>query len=255
MPLREFVTVRVLLVSRDIRTIETLCHIMQKMAMHVETCCSFDAAMRKVCHMKFEGLIVDLNDREEALGFLKKMRGSTSHKGAVSCGILNHGHETADAFQAGASFVLGRPLSTNSIARALRACYPLMLRERRRYFRCPVQAPTFVVSGSSPEFQTTSVNISETGVAINSPVPLKVGEKLQLRIHLPGRPRGITMAGEVCWTDATGRSGIHFLGLGKDAAEQLQGWLSARLEDLMPAADSKQAVEEPVGGRSRDATC
>ena len=254
MLLRESITVRVLLLSRHIQTIETLCHLMQQMAMHVEPCCNVEAAMRKLCRAKYEGVIVDLNDRGEALDLLRKLRESTSHRGAVSCAILSGGHHRAAAFQAGANFVLERPLSTNLIVRTLRAAYPLMLRERRRYFRCPVQTPTFVSSGSSPGFQAISVNIGETGMAINTPVPLQVGEKLQLRLHLPGKTEVMTMAGEICWTDTTGRAGIQFLRLANQTAEQLQCWLSERLEELTLAEDSKQPVEKPIDKQGRAGT-
>jgi CheY-like chemotaxis protein len=243
MLLRESITVRVLLVSRHIHTIETLCQLMQPMAMHVETCCDLESAMRKLCRSKFEGLIVDFNDKEEALELLKKLRQTTSHRGAVSCAILNQADERGPAFQAGANFVLERPLSANLIARTLRAAYPLMLRERRRYFRCPVRIPTFVRKGSSPEFQALSVNISEAGIAINSPTTVQVGEKLQLRLQLPGKTKPMTLTGEVRWTDATGRVGLHFLGLANEPAQQLQAWLAERLEELAPEADSTQRVE------------
>jgi len=111
-----------------------------------------------------------------------------------------------------------------------------------------------VSSGSSPEFQAISVNISEAGIAINSPVPLKVGDKLQLRLHLPGKTKVMTMAGEICWADTTGRAGIQFLRLAKETAEQLQCWLSERLEELMLGDDSKQPVEKPIDKQGRAGT-
>ena len=234
MVVRESASVRVLLISRHIQTIETVCHYMQQMAMHVETCCDLESGMRRLCHTKFEGVIVDLNDKEQALDFLSKLRGLTSHKAAVTCAILNFGHERGDAFHAGANFVLERPLSSSSIVRTLKAAYPLMVRERRRYFRCPVQISTFVTVGSAPEFAATSVNISEGGIAISSPTPLQVGAQLKLRVQLPDTSESLTMSGEVCWTDASGRSGIHFSSLASSVSQALQFWLSEQLERMMP---------------------
>jgi hypothetical protein len=75
--------VRVLLVSRDIQTIDTLCEFMGKIAMHVEVCSDFASATRKLCHAKFEALVVDFKDRAEALEFLKTSRQMTSHKASV----------------------------------------------------------------------------------------------------------------------------------------------------------------------------
>jgi len=246
MPVRESASVRVLLISRHIQTIETVCHFMQQMAMHVETCCDLESGMRKLCHTKFEGVIVDLNEKEPALDFLRNLRGLTSHKAAVTCAILNFGHERGDAFHAGANFVLERPLSSSSVVRTLKAAYPLMVRERRRYFRCPVQVSTFVTLGSAPEFTATSVNISEGGIAITSPARIQAGDKLKLRIQLPGTSEALTMSGEVCWTDAAGRSGIHFADLASKVSQALQFWLSEQLEQMMPAPNGEVPATRSV---------
>ena len=246
MPVRESASVRVLLISRHIQTIETVCHYMQQMAMHVETCCDLESGMRKLCHTKFEGVIVDLNEKEPALEFLRKLRGLTSHKAAVTCAILNSGHERGDAFQAGANFVLERPLSSSSLVRTLKAAYPLMVRERRRYFRCPMQVSTFVTVGSGPEFTATSVNISEGGIAISSPTPVQVGDNIELRVQLPGTSESLTLSGEVCWTDATGRSGIHFSNLASNVSQALQFWLSEQLEQMMPVPNGEMPPARSV---------
>jgi DNA-binding NtrC family response regulator len=59
--------VRVLLVSSDIQIIDTLCLFMEKMAMHVEVCSDFASATRKLCHSKFEALVVDFKEKAAAL--------------------------------------------------------------------------------------------------------------------------------------------------------------------------------------------
>ena len=146
--------VRVLLVSGDIQTIDTLCEFMEQLAMHVEVCSDVASAAGKLCHSKFDGVIVDFHDRAEALELLKKQREMTSYKSAVAIALLKNSDEMPSAFRAGASFVLVRPLSPTVLMRTLKASYPLMVRERRRSFRCPLQIPIFVSAGSRPEFMT-----------------------------------------------------------------------------------------------------
>src|ERR1019366_8333505 len=106
--------VRVLLVSSDIQVIDTLCLYMEKMSMHVEVCSHFDSATSKLCHSKFEALVVDFQERAAALALA----------------ILNSNDEMPSAFRAGASFVLVKPLSPEVLQRTLKASYPLMVRER-----------------------------------------------------------------------------------------------------------------------------
>ena len=133
--------IRALLVSAEIQTIDTLCYYMGKLAMHVDVCSDFTSATRKLCHAKYEAIVVDFKDAAAALELLKKSREMTSHKAAVVIAILNANDEMPSAFRAGASFVLVKPISPTVLMRTLKVSYPLMVNERRRYFRCPITDP------------------------------------------------------------------------------------------------------------------
>jgi CheY-like chemotaxis protein len=226
--------VRVLLVSGDIQTIDTLCHFMEQMAIHLEVCSNMSSATRKLCHGKYEGIVVDFKDPAEALELIKKARGMTSHKGAVVLAILSSSNEMPEAFRAGANFTLVRPLFVPILKRTLSAAYPLMIRERRRYFRYPSQIPVRLSSHSHPEFVATSVNISESGMALTSPVPLQVGERVNLKLTLAGMESTATISGEVCWTDNEGRAGLVFVQVPATVVERLQSWIADRLEESLP---------------------
>lgn len=226
--------VRVLLVSSDIQIIDTLCHFMEQMAMHVEVCSDINSAARKLCHTKFEAVAVDFKNPAEALELIKKPREMTSHKGVVVLAILNNRNEMPSAFRGGASFALVRPLIPAILMRTLRASYPLMVRERRRYYRCPVQIAVNISSTSRPDFIATSVNISEGGMALATSVPLQVGERIHLKLNLPGTESTTRINSEVCWNDMAGRVGLQFVHVPPLAMEALQSWLADRLEESLP---------------------
>jgi CheY-like chemotaxis protein len=229
----EMMGVRVLLVSGDIQTIDTLCLFMEKMAMHVEVCSDIGSATRKLCHSKFEAIVVDFKERAEALDLIKKSRQMTSHKAAVVLAILNNNDEMPSAFRAGASFVLVRPLSPAVLMRTLRASKPHMVRERRRNFRCPLQIPIYVSTGSRSEFTATSANISEGGMAIAHSPALQVGERVALRLTLPGTQAPTRISAEVCWSDNAGRVGVEFVGVSRLVREQLTFWVADHFEDSL----------------------
>jgi DNA-binding NarL/FixJ family response regulator len=225
--------VRVLLVSADIQTIDTVCHFMETMAMHVEVCSDFAFATRKLCHSKFEALVVDFKDRAGALDLLKKSRQSTSHKAAVVLAILNCNEEMPSAFRAGASFVLVRPLSPAILMRTLRVSYPLMVHERRRYFRCPLRVPVHVSITSRPEFMASTSNLSEVGIALAHAPGLQVGDRVALRMKLPPAQLAIEVNAEVCWCDNAGSSGMEFVQVPGPVKEELASWLADRLEEYL----------------------
>lgn len=226
--------VHVLLVSSDIQVIDTLCELMGKMAMHVDICSDFASATRRLCHSKFEALVVDFKERTEALELLKKSREMTSHKAAVVLAILNCNEEMPGAFRAGASFVLVKPLSATVLARTLKVSYPLMVNEKRRSFRCPVQIPVYVSIGSQAEVMATSVNISEVGIALTRSPALQAGDRVALRLTLPRTQAAIRINAEVCWRDPAGSAGMEFVQVPGAVKEQLVSWIGARLEEYLP---------------------
>jgi PilZ domain len=229
---RESICVRVLLVCRDIQVIETFCRFAQAMSIHVELSCDVESAMRKLCHGKFEGVIVDL-EVDGGHELLPKIRTLTSNKSVLSFAILQQHYQRGDSFPSTASFVLERPLLSAVVLRVLKASYPMMVRERRRYFRCPLQISVFVTREGEPEFAVTSLNLSEAGICLNSSTPIKVGDRLRLRLCLPGDTEFLNLAGVVCWSEALGRLGVQFSGLTDKVAQSLRSWLAERLEQTL----------------------
>src|SRR5271155_1263059 len=225
--------VRVLLVSSDIQIIDTLCESMGKMSMHVDICSDFSSAAYKLCHSKFEALVVDFKDRTNALDLLKKLPQMTSHKASVVLATLNCNEKMPSAFRAGASFVLVKPLSPAVLMRTLRVSYPLMVNEKRRSFRCPVRVPVYVSHGAKPEFMATSANISEVSIALSNAPALQVGDRINLRLMLPHTQADAKITAEVCWCNPAGSAGLEFVQVPASIKEQLVSWLAARLEDYL----------------------
>jgi hypothetical protein len=100
--------------------------------------------------------------------------------------------------------VLRRPLSESSVAPSLRVAYGLVLREQRRYFRCPVEIPATLRHPGMEEVCGRVVNITEGGVAITARLSLQPGcprrtnpqaaTAQMLRVVLTVAPGGTPMA-------------------------------------------------------------
>jgi PilZ domain len=121
---------------------------------------------------KFEAVIVDLQLGEQANAVLGKVRSSPSNRTAVMFTVSDSDAETAGAFKSGSNVALRRPRSLPSIGRSLQVAHSLILRERRRYFRCPVKTLAVICGADMSEIHGETLNISENGMAIASPVAL-----------------------------------------------------------------------------------
>ena len=225
---------RVLLVSNDPVTVEQLTEAMHQLALYPEVCLEVPAALRLLNSQKFEAVIVDLLLGESAHTILVEARISRYNRTVVTFAISGSPGGSAEAFKSGSSFVLERPPSMVSITRTLKAAYGLIVRERRRYFRCPVAVPADIRRAGFNDVRCQTLNISEGGLAMTVPVPLKSVLLVSVHFQLPGRPFQFAAPSFICWSDEYGRVGLQFTSPSGEWKSELQGWLSQRLEDSLP---------------------
>jgi hypothetical protein len=148
---------RVLLVCNDTAVIEHLRENMQQLAIATEVCVQTDMALRLLNLKKFEGVIVDFG-LDKADQILEQIRLSPSNRTAVTFAITDPGATTGLAVQP--NFLMEKPLSPASVGRTLKAAFGMIVRERRRSFRCPVQLPA-EIEANGQRSDCTLVNISE----------------------------------------------------------------------------------------------
>jgi len=233
-----------LLVSADAEAIQHCSFALQELSISPDVCREVPLAIRLLNRQKFEAVIVDLQLGEHSGWVLDEVRLSASNRTAVIFAISGHGEESTVAFRSGAGFVFERPLSARSIRRILRPAYGLILRERRRYFRCPISVPVVLLRPPLPELRCHSLNISEGGMAMSTSVPLKPGEPMQVHFTLPGHDTSYLAEATVRWWKA-GYLGVCFVSLSKEDKSELQVWLARKLEELLPAtvADTFQKAD------------
>lgn len=229
------VRTRALLVSRDDHAIETLCHCGQQIGAHVEICPNAMLAIRELCRSKFEAVILDLAGGPSALELITKLHGMTSYKKAVVFAICDGAEQRKAAFDNGATLILDKSAPPGAVLRTFRAAYPMMVAERRRYFRYPVETVVFVARAGSRPFQAKTINVSEAGMAMSCSEALNSGEQVELRLRLPGTTEDLTLSAQVCWTNSEGQAGVKFQPQLNSAAQQLQNWLAARFEECTPS--------------------
>jgi two-component system, chemotaxis family, chemotaxis protein CheY len=229
----------VLLVCKDAVTIKQLSGSLQQLALSPEVCNDGSAALALLNQNKFDAVVVDLQLGAQANAILERIRLSAWNRTAVLFTITDTDAETASAFKAGSSFVLKRPLSLAAIDRSLKVAYGLIVRERRRYFRCPLEIPAKLCGSAIPVIHGQTVNISEGGIAVAASSALDPEIKVQVQFTLPGHKTPFAADAVVCWSKGTS-FGLQFTSLSPDLDSELQEWLSRRLEQSLPQSVTDQ---------------
>jgi hypothetical protein len=80
-----------------------------------------------------------------------------------------------------------------------------------------------------------TVNISQNGVALSTPVPLTKGDLVAVQFNLPQMAAAIAAEAAVRWY-RDGRTGLLFLSLDPSARIELSEWLSKRMEAFLRPA-------------------
>jgi hypothetical protein len=184
--------------------------------------------------VKYEGVLLDFDVIPDAMAVLSAVRQSLSNEKAVVFAIATDAAQGHSVLENGANLLLERPLDAKQIRRALYAAYDLMVRERRRYFRCAVQVPVLIIQPSSgTDFRCTSINMSGSGIALNTPSTFKAGEEVQIVVFLRDAELAIRAMATVVWDDRHGKTGLSFKCSSQQHQTDLEGWLDSQLPVLL----------------------
>jgi ActR/RegA family two-component response regulator len=148
----------------------------QRFALFAEQCHDVPAALKRLQRSKFEAVVVDFRLGSQVGAVVKGTRESASNEHAVVFTVSDGESEAAEAFKAGSTFLLRRPLSAASIDQSIRAAYGLIVRERRRYFRCPVEVPVAILTKPIQTAHGYTINISEGGIAVTAVTGIVPGD-------------------------------------------------------------------------------
>ena len=220
-----------LLLSRDPEVIRVLRPTLEKLSIDLEVCRGAKSGTEIISSEKFDAIIIDCDDLQGGLEVLSAMRKESSNKSSVAFAILNGQTTTHKAFELGANFVLQKPLSALNSMRCFSAAINFMLRERRRYFRQPVEIPVTLVFGEK-EFKATATNLSEGGMAIYFRGKLPKGGISRVVFSMPGAATPLQPRAHIAWLDGAGHAGLRFTEMPKDMHTQLDHWLTEEFQKL-----------------------
>lgn len=228
-------TLESLLLSRDQHVIGVLRPVLEKLSIGVEICHGARSGTEILSSEKFDAVIVDCDDLQGGKEVLQVLRKTPSNRSSVTFAVLNGRTTTQQAFEYGANFVLQKPVSTASALRCFGAALNFMTRERRRYFRHPVRVAVALNFGEDREWQATTTNISEGGMAIAFKGKMPGGRVSKASFSLPGGILSLEPKVEVAWMDGLGRAGLRFVDMAQNTRAQLDQWLNEQLARNEPA--------------------
>ncbi len=218
-----------LLLSSDEKTVRVLRRVLSDLEIEVELCSGAEAAIRKLTRQRFEAIIVDCSNREEAGSVLRGAQAAPVNKRALSIALVESTVGLRGGFEMGAHFVLYKPLSGERAKASFRAVRALMNRERRLQLRVAVQVP--VTCNGSDRYKARTVDLCEGGMAIQYDGTLAKETFVRFSLELPGLPQKLDLYGELAWEDSGNQAGVRFTNLREEQRTILRQWLNCQLPE------------------------
>lgn len=233
---------KALVVCRNAEAIAILSQLFRDARVQVERCDSASQALHFLSSQKLDALVLDFDDLSSCAEIAKNVREIYPNQSIPVFAIASEDQSKAAALAMGSTFVIEQPLMPERIRILLRAAYGPMLRSSQSYFRFSIEIPVTVAKEAGPVLQCTTINLSQNGMAINTPKPLERGETIHLVFALPNSEVVMSAEGIVIWDDGHGKAGIRFESSSASAKARYVEWLQdnffLRFEHPLVSADA-----------------
>ena len=172
-----------------------------------------------------DGFVIDCDDLPQATDLLSQIRNTRSNKLSVILAVVNGTTSVSMAIEAGANFVLGKPVQDKQLRSFLDIALPTMQREHRRYFRHKVDLPIELLCQRGETFTGKIINVSESGLALTRFA--SVEGVVTVWFGLPSvTPKIFQAKAEVVWNDAF-TMGLRFLQVDPGCRSLFEAWLDS----------------------------
>src|SRR5580704_4887872 len=182
-----------LLLSSDEKTIRVLRRVLSDLEIDIEYCSVADDALRRITRQRFEAIIVDGSNPQEAGNILKAAKAAPVNNRALAIVLVESPVGLKGGFELGAHFVLHKPLAVERAKSSFRAVRALMKRERRLQLRVAVQIPGECFG--SGQYKANTIDLSEGGMAIQFSGRAAKENSLRFALELPGMDRKLEIDG------------------------------------------------------------
>ena len=189
-----------------------------------------------------DGFVIDCDGVERAMDLLVQIRGSRSNKTSVVVAVVNGTTSVSTAVDAGANFVVGKPVQDKQLQSLLGVALPRMEREHRRYFRHKVDLPVELLCYTGETFAGKLINVSAGGLALTHFGPVAVEGVVTVQFRLPSTgPQTFQAKAAVVWNDAA-TMGLRFLRIEPACLPGFEAWLDS-LESQLQFRESGQSSD------------
>lgn len=175
---------------------------------------------------KVDAIVLDIGSTKDTILVIDSIRTGRLNRYAIIVVVVDDIQGASAARGSGANFTILRSSSfREELKKAVESAHSLMLREKRRYHRHPVDVGVQVTCNGRVT-PSKMVDISERGACLECSLVAK--QPLQLSFLLPGLQQRFRVEGIVAWT-REGKVGVQFMVFVEGSQTVLNDWLGRQM--------------------------
>src|SRR5690242_12809201 len=221
----------VLLVSDDLILRSEIKPVLNEAAIACR-CCELAAFDRVIARDKVECILLDIADPVKFSNVVTKLRAEKFNRYAIVLALADDAHRAVLSKISGVNFFVSKSVRlVPDLRQALNSARALIIHEKRRYYRHPVDLSAEVFCKG----QATGVkmiDLSARGAWLDCNA-LPNDKTFRLRCVLPGSGQKLEVDVIVAWTRST-HIGVEFIGLSSDSDKARKSWLREKEAECPP---------------------
>jgi CheY-like chemotaxis protein len=207
-----------------------LAEALEEFDLRQDCCNSAQEGLELLTRGNYSALLLDF-DIPGAAQLTKLARLGPLDRRPVVFAMIGASTDIGGTFQAGANFVLYKPLATEQLTRSLRAARGFMRTDRRRSRRHAAETVVYLLYGKGMAIPTLMMDLNEEGLSIQAAQPLPAIDEVPIHFLLPGTRNAVEASAELVWADDSGRAGMFFRELKGSSKRHLSKWLARKTSD------------------------
>jgi CheY-like chemotaxis protein len=232
--------VNALVMSRSQASLRLLVAAFAELGVEYRIALSASEALDILAAGQHSAFLVDF-DLPHAAQVARAARNLAGKKRPILFGMIGAGTAIGDVFQAGANFVLYKPLDLLQVLHSFRAAQGFMQSDRRSSSRQKSETLAYLQlpTGTIPALVQ---DLTDQGISIQAAERLVPMRGVSLRFLLPHSSQVVHATGDFIWADQEGRAGLFFCDMPAACRRDLEAWLKKRGSKK---SDSVRALMEP----------
>lgn len=223
---------KVLVVEDDVPTLELMFEVLRSLGVEVRPISDSQQAVTLINQEKFDGVFLDLMmPKVDGFELARQIRQSSRNRRTPI--VIVTGREDKQtmeqAFAAGGTFFLQKPVDKHRLIRLLNTTRGAMLEERRRLNRVPVHTEVMCQVGTR-KITGMSVNLSQSGILFEGDGSVVLGNVVRLLFRLPKQGLAIDVEGIVVRVDEKQRVGVRFTQISVEDRQRIRDFVTSQMD-------------------------